>query len=103
MHNLMQRPWLHGGLLTLLLPLLAILTIFICWKKWPVLFYWLLLAGLFVFASIGFGLFFSRMKEMPKVPVEHSVMSREFALFLGASAITARQSGDMHLPTSLRQ
>jgi len=49
--------------------------------------YWLLLAGLFLFAGIGFGLFFARMKEMPKVPVEHSLMSREFALFLGASAI----------------
>lgn len=49
--------------------------------------YWLLLTGLFVFASIGFGLFFARMKEMPKVPVEHSFVSREFALFLGASAI----------------
>ncbi|HTR80694.1 MAG TPA: cytochrome c biogenesis protein CcsA [Bacteroidota bacterium] len=49
--------------------------------------YWLLLAGLFLFASIGFGLFFSRMKEMPKVPVGHSFLSREFALFLGSSAI----------------
>ncbi|HTX18349.1 MAG TPA: cytochrome c biogenesis protein CcsA [Bacteroidota bacterium] len=49
--------------------------------------YWLLLAGLFTFALIGFGLFFARMKEMPKVPVEHSFLSREFALFLGASAI----------------
>jgi len=49
--------------------------------------YWMLLAGLFLFAGIGFGLFFLRMKEMPKVPVEHSLLSREFALFLGASAI----------------
>jgi cytochrome c-type biogenesis protein CcmF len=49
--------------------------------------YWLLLAGLFLFAGIGFGLFFARMKEMPRVPVEHSFLSREFALFLGASAI----------------
>ena len=49
--------------------------------------YWLLLGGLFLFAGIGFGLFFARMKEMPKVPVEHSLFSREFALFLGASAI----------------
>jgi len=31
--------------LTLLLPLLAILTIIVCWKKWPVVFYWLLLIG----------------------------------------------------------
>lgn len=49
--------------------------------------YWMLLAGLFLFAGIGLGLFFARMKEMPKVPVEHSLFSREFALFLGASAI----------------
>ena len=49
--------------------------------------YWLLLAGLVMFGAVGFGLFFMRMKEMPKVPVEHSFVSREFALFLGASAI----------------
>ena len=50
--------------------------------------YWLLLSVIFVFGGIGFGLLFFRMKEMPKVPVEHSVFSREFALFLGATALT---------------
>ena len=50
--------------------------------------YWLLLSCIAVFAGIGFGLLFARMREMPKVPVEHTVFSREFALFLGASALT---------------
>lgn len=49
--------------------------------------YWMLLLIIVVFASIGFGLFFARRKEMPNVPVEHSFFSREFALFLGASAL----------------
>jgi cytochrome c-type biogenesis protein CcmF len=49
--------------------------------------YWLLLVFIATFAVIGFGLFFARMKEMPKVPVEHSIVSREFALFLGSSAL----------------
>jgi cytochrome c-type biogenesis protein CcmF len=50
--------------------------------------YWLLLACIALFASIGFALLFSRMREMPRVPVEHSIMSREFALYLGAAALT---------------
>ncbi len=49
--------------------------------------YWLLLGVIFLFVVIGFGLFFMRWKEMPVVPVEHSFVSREFALFLGASAL----------------
>ncbi len=49
--------------------------------------YWLLLSVIFVFGFIGFGLLFRRMKEMPKVPVEHSILSREYALFLGAAAL----------------
>ncbi|MEK6571269.1 MAG: cytochrome c biogenesis protein CcsA, partial [Bacteroidota bacterium] len=49
--------------------------------------YIVLLAVIFVFTFIGFGLFFKRMKEMPRVKVEHSLYSREFALFLGASAL----------------
>ncbi|MDE3056443.1 MAG: cytochrome c biogenesis protein CcsA [Bacteroidota bacterium] len=49
--------------------------------------YWMLLLIIVVFAAIGFGLFFARRKEMPRVPVEHSFFSREFALFLGASAL----------------
>jgi cytochrome c-type biogenesis protein CcmF len=50
--------------------------------------YWLLLGGIVLFSVIGFGLLLSRMREMPKVPVEHSIVSREFALFLGAFALT---------------
>ncbi|MBI4429112.1 MAG: cytochrome c biogenesis protein CcsA, partial [Ignavibacteriales bacterium] len=50
--------------------------------------YWLLLVFITVFAALGFGLLFARMKEMPKIPVQHSIVSREFALFLGASALT---------------
>lgn len=49
--------------------------------------YWLLLGVLILFSSLGFGLLLRRMKEMPKIPVEHSIYSREFALFLGAYAI----------------
>jgi len=50
--------------------------------------YWLLLSVIFVFGGIGFGIFFRRMKEMPKMPVEHTLFSREFALFLGAASLT---------------
>jgi len=39
--------------LTLLLPLLAILTVFLCRKRWPVTFYWLLLAGSVMIFFIG--------------------------------------------------
>ncbi len=49
--------------------------------------YWLLLGVIVFFGLLGFGLLLRRMKEMPKIPVEHSVYSREFALFLGAFAI----------------
>lgn len=49
--------------------------------------YWLLLGCIITFTTVGLGLLFVRMKEIPKVSVEHSFMSREFALFLGASAI----------------
>ena len=49
--------------------------------------YWLLLGFIVIFALVGFGLFLFRLREMPKISVEHSIMSREFALFLGASAI----------------
>ncbi len=50
--------------------------------------YWLLLGCITVFSALGFGLFFSRWREMPKIPVEHSLLSREFALFLGAFALS---------------
>jgi cytochrome c-type biogenesis protein CcmF len=49
--------------------------------------YWLLLGVIFLFGIFGIVLFFMRMKEMPKIPVEHSIFSREFALYLGAFAI----------------
>jgi cytochrome c-type biogenesis protein CcmF len=50
--------------------------------------YWLLLACIALFGTIAFGLLFFRIREMPKVPVEHSFVSREFALFLGAFALS---------------
>lgn len=50
--------------------------------------YWLLLGCLGLFAGIGFGLFAFRVREMPKAPVKHSYFSREFALFLGAFALS---------------
>ena len=49
--------------------------------------YWLLLGVIFLFGILGFTLLFRRMKEMPKIPVEHTIYSREFALFLGAFTI----------------
>jgi cytochrome c-type biogenesis protein CcmF len=49
--------------------------------------YWMLLAFIGVFVVLGFGLLFLRMREMPKVVARHAVMSREFAMFLGASAL----------------
>jgi hypothetical protein len=39
--------------LTLLLPLLAIMTILLCRKRWPIAFYWLLLAGSVLVFFIG--------------------------------------------------
>ena len=46
--------------------------------------YWLLLGCLFFFGGIGFGLFFARIKEMPKPKTEHSMLSKESAIILGA-------------------
>lgn len=48
---------------------------------------WLLLVIILLFAGLAFTLLIRRMREMPKIPVEHSVYSREFALFLGAFVI----------------
>ena len=50
--------------------------------------YWLLLGCLGLFTGIGFGLFAYRVKDMPNVPAKHSYFSREFALFLGAFALS---------------
>lgn len=49
--------------------------------------YWMLLGAIIVFALFGFVLLLMRMREFPKIPVEHSVYSREFALFIGAFMI----------------
>jgi cytochrome c-type biogenesis protein CcmF len=49
--------------------------------------YWLLLGFILIFGGIGFGLFLRRAREMPRIAVEHSIYSREFALFIGAYAI----------------
>lgn len=49
--------------------------------------YWILLGFIIMFSALGFGVLLARMKEMPKIPVEHTIYSREFALFLGAFAI----------------
>jgi cytochrome c-type biogenesis protein CcmF len=49
--------------------------------------YWILLGFILLFAGLGFGLLLRRMREMPHIPVEHTIYSREFALFLGAFAI----------------
>jgi len=51
--------------------------------------YWLLLAFIVVFAILGFGLFFKRMKEIPKSVVQHSLISSEYVVFLGACALTS--------------
>jgi cytochrome c-type biogenesis protein CcmF len=50
--------------------------------------YWLLLGVIAIFACLGFGILLLRMREMPRVPAEHSLYSREFALYLGAFTIT---------------
>ncbi len=49
--------------------------------------YWLLIGIIVLFVALGGGLIISRWKEMPRVPPQHSYLSREFALFLGASAL----------------
>ncbi|MBI4548880.1 MAG: cytochrome c biogenesis protein CcsA [Ignavibacteriae bacterium] len=49
--------------------------------------YWLLLGCIFFFGVLGLFMLFRRMREMPKISVEHSMYSREFALFLGAFTI----------------
>jgi cytochrome c-type biogenesis protein CcmF len=49
--------------------------------------YWLLLSWMGIFIVVGFGTLIVRMREMPKVPVEHSMLSRDFALFVGAAAL----------------
>lgn len=49
--------------------------------------YWILLSVIFVFAVLGGTLLARRWRKMPRIPVEHTIYSREFALFLGAFAV----------------
>jgi len=49
--------------------------------------YWLMLSMIVLFAGLGFGLLFVRMREMPKAPPQHGYFSREFALFLGSATL----------------
>lgn len=49
--------------------------------------YWLLVACILLFVGLGVSLFLLRRKEIPRQPVRYHYLSREFALFLGASAI----------------
>jgi cytochrome c-type biogenesis protein CcmF len=49
--------------------------------------YILLLSFIIFFGGLGLALLFYRMREMPSVPIEYNYLSREFALFLGASAL----------------
>jgi cytochrome c-type biogenesis protein CcmF len=50
--------------------------------------YAFLLAFLLVFLILGIALLILRMKEMPRIKTRYSFFSREFALFLGAFALT---------------
>ncbi len=49
--------------------------------------YWLLVGLIALFGGIGIGLLAIRWKDIPKAPPRHNYYSREFALFLGASAL----------------
>ncbi|MBI4535591.1 MAG: cytochrome c biogenesis protein CcsA [Ignavibacteriae bacterium] len=49
--------------------------------------YWLLIGIIILFVGLGFGLLVKRLREMPKVPPQHSYLSREFALFLGSATL----------------
>ena len=49
--------------------------------------YWLLIGVMFMFMIIGFGLMIYRSKDMPKIEVKHTILSRDFALFLGAAVL----------------
>lgn len=49
--------------------------------------YWLLVGCIVLFAGLGLSLFLRRIKEMPRQSIPYHYLSREFALFLGASAL----------------
>ncbi len=49
--------------------------------------YWLLIGVMLSFIGLGAGFMINRWKEMPRIPPQHDYLSREFALFLGASTL----------------
>jgi cytochrome c-type biogenesis protein CcmF len=49
--------------------------------------YWLLIGVMLLFIGLGAGFMINRWKEMPRIPPQHTYLSREFALFLGASTL----------------
>ncbi len=49
--------------------------------------YWLLIGMLVLFVGLGLALLIKRSREIGNVPVHHHYLSREFALFLGASTL----------------
>ena len=51
--------------------------------------YWLLVGMIVFFTGIGGTFLFLRRREIPRPAFQHNYYSREFALFLGASAIVA--------------
>ncbi len=51
--------------------------------------YWLLVAMIVLFFGLALGMMALRWKEFPRPTTEHSYLSREFALFLGALTIVA--------------
>ncbi len=49
--------------------------------------YVFLVALIAFFAIVGFGLYFYRVRDIPKLKINYTLTSREFALFLGAASI----------------
>ncbi|MCL5266934.1 MAG: cytochrome c biogenesis protein CcsA [Bacteroidetes bacterium] len=49
--------------------------------------YVFLVALIAFFAAIGFGLYFFRVRDIPKQKISYTLTSREFALFLGAASL----------------
>jgi cytochrome c-type biogenesis protein CcmF len=51
--------------------------------------YWFLIAIIVLFFALGVGLLVARWKEIPRARIPHTLYSREFALFLGATTLVA--------------
>jgi cytochrome c-type biogenesis protein CcmF len=51
--------------------------------------YWFLIAIIIIFFALGAGLLLLRWKEIPRAKIPHTLYSREFALFLGATTLVA--------------